>query len=109
MNKLLPPVLALAMTGSVTAQQQPLEAPPPPPPLRSGEPLEALEPEVTIIQRGDETLYEYRVSGQLYMVKVVPAKGPPYYFLDQNGDGQLDAQRYGPGEVSIPQWVLFRW
>lgn len=105
MNRLMLPALLLAGAGVAMAQEA-VEAPPPPPVLQSGE---ALEPEVTIIQRKDETVYEYRVNGSVYMVKVVPAAGPPYYFLDQDGDGKLDAQKYGPGEVSVPQWVLFRW
>ena len=43
------------------------------------------------------------------MVKVVPAVGPPYYFFDTNGDGQLDASGTDPRNISINQWVLFRW
>ncbi len=105
MNKRLLPVLALALASAVAAQDA-VDAPPVPPPLQSGEPL---EPEVTIVQRQDETLYEYRVNGALYMVKVMPAVGPAYYFLDLDGDGQLDARKYGPEEVGVPQWVLFRW
>ena len=109
MKKHLLPGLAMAIIGSAAAQEQQLEAPPPPPPMRSGEPLEALEPEVTIIQRKGETQYEYRVNGRVYMVKIVPAKGPPYYFLDQDGDGVIDPRRFGPEEINIPMWVLFRW
>lgn len=98
-------VLPMLATGIAVAQET-VDAPPLPPPLQSGE---ALEPDVTIIQRDDEKVYEYRVSGRVYMVKVVPVVGPAYYFLDQDGDGELDATRYGPEEVSVPQWVLFRW
>lgn len=98
---------ALAFTAN--AQEPPAEAidaPPPPPPLRSGEPL---EPEVTIVQQEDRTVYEYRVNGRVYMVKIVPAVGPPYYFLDQDGDGELEARRFGPEDLQVPMWVLFRW
>lgn len=101
------PALVLSLAPLLAAAQEPteIEAPPPPPALRSGE---ALEPEVTIIQRDDRTVYEYSVNGQVYMVKVVPNDGPPYYFLDRDGDGEIDERRYGPGETSVPQWVLFR-
>ena len=94
-------VWSMGVAGSVGAQQA-SDAPPP-----SDD--SALQPEVTIIQRDDETAYEYKVGGQVYMVKVVPVVGPAYYFLDQDGDGELDATRSGPEEVSVPQWVLFRW
>ena len=105
MKALLPLFLVSLPLGVLAQSPTEIEAPPPPPPLRSGE---ALDPEVTIIQRDDRTVYEYAVNGQVYMVKVVPDGGKPYYFLDRDGDGELDEQRYGPGETSVPQWVLFR-
>jgi hypothetical protein len=86
--------------------RQPLEAPAPPPQLQSGQ---ALEPEVTIRRTPRETVYEYRVSGQLYLVRVQPRIGPPYHFIDTNGDGELE---YRPGEPvrnNINQWILFQW
>jgi hypothetical protein len=85
-----------------------LEPQPPdiPAPVEGGEPL---EPEVTIIESARGTVEEYRVGGQLYMVKVTPTRGPAYYLLDTDGDGQLDARSDDPGDASINQWVLFRW
>lgn len=105
MKALLPLVLSLLPLTVAAESPTVIDAPAPPPPLQSGE---ALDPEVTIIQRDDRTVYEYSVGGQVYMVKVVPRRGKPYYFLDRNGDGELDARRYGPGEIDVPQWVLFR-
>jgi hypothetical protein len=71
---------------------------------------ETVEPEVTIIETERGLIYEYRVRGQLYMVRVQPQVGPPYYLLDTNGDGQLDAQRQDRvWDNFIPQWVLFSW
>ena len=86
---------------------------PPPPPLV--EPVEAdedegLEPEVTIIQRRDATHEEYRLNGRLYMVKVTPAIGPPYYYVDRDGDGLMETRMNDHAwEVKIPQWVIFSW
>ena len=102
--------VAIAMAGIVSAEERTaVEAPPPPDVLRSGQ---ALEPQVTIREAESETVYEYRVNGQLVMVKVQP-KGrnvPPYYFFDQNGDGELDySQRHPRDAPSVNQWVLFRW
>ena len=68
------------------------------------------EPEVTIIKRDDQTIEEYRVKGQLYMIKVVPVVGPPYYLIDSTGDGSLNMRRndLDPGLV-VPSWMIFRW
>lgn len=67
-------------------------------------------PGVTIIQRGRETIQEYRVGNQLYMIKVIPFKGPPYYLIDTDGDGTLETRRSDlHPDVITPQWVLFRW
>ena len=70
---------------------------------------ETIEPEVTIMETDKGTIYEYRAGGRLYMVKIVPTAGPPYYLLDTDGDGQLDAQRNDITDISIPQWVLYSW
>ena len=69
-----------------------------------------LEPEVTIIRQGGDTMEEYRINGRLYMIKVTPSRGYPYYLMDTNGDGTLDTRRNSLGsEPAIPQWILFRW
>ena len=70
---------------------------------------EAVEPEVTIIETEKGIVYEYRVRGRLYMVRVQPQVGPPYFLLDTDGDGQMDVQQDRVWNNSIPQWVLFSW
>ena len=68
------------------------------------------EPEVTIIQRGQEQVEEYRMNNQIYMVKITPAKGYPYYLVDTTGDGNFDTRRPQLNSTPIiPQWVLMRW
>jgi len=80
-----------------------------PPPDR-GETGQALEPEVTIIDRGEELVEEYRINGHLYMIKVTPKKGIPYYLVDSDGDGSFDIRQNELDEhLLIPQWTLFRW
>ena len=101
--QLLPP------TPAMPGAAPPVGVLPPPPPLVGQTPAEYFEQEVTIVEREDEIAYEYRVNGQLYMVKVVPDFGAPYYFLDTNGDGQLDAQSSDPRAVQVPMWILYRW
>jgi len=83
-----------------------VEAPPPPPQMQSGE---VLEPEVTIQETPKGKVEEYRLNGRIYMVKVTPSAGPPYYLLDTNGDGELDAREDSIYNVAVPQWVLFSW
>lgn len=101
-------LLLLALPLVSMAADAPIPEPPKlPPQVESGE---VLEPEVTIIENDKGTIQEYRVNGQLYMIKVVPIAGPPYYLLDNDGDGQMDVrQEDHPGNVAIPQWVLFSW
>ncbi|MEE8513148.1 MAG: DUF2782 domain-containing protein [Gammaproteobacteria bacterium] len=83
------------------------EPPPLPEPVQSGE---VLEPEITIIQKEEVTVEEYRINGILYMVKVTPSVGLPYYLIDQDGDGVMETQMDGIyADPVVPQWVLFSW
>lgn len=67
------------------------------------------EPEITIRDGGDRTLYEYRVNGILYAIKVKPKKGPEYYLVDVNGDGNYVRHDSKRKSFLIPEWVLLRW
>jgi len=83
---------------------QPLEDIPPP---AISNDQNADEPEITIVKKNGESIEEYRVHGQLYMMKITPAHGAPYYMHkeDQNGGWLND----GPNQpLSIPKWTLFR-
>lgn len=87
------------------ADLQPLEEVPPPPAISNDKNADA--PEITIIKKKGETIEEYRMNGQLYMMKVTPAHGVPYYLHkeDQNGAWVND----GPTPpMSIPKWTIFR-
>lgn len=101
------PVAALAKEPQAVeppAGLQPLEDIPPP--IISNE-ENADEPQITIIKKKGETIEEYRIGGQLYMMKVTPAHGVPYYMHkeDQDGGWLMD----GPNQpLSIPKWTLFR-
>lgn len=57
------------------------------------------------LDNGD-TVQEYRVAGQLRMVKVTPSQGAPYYMYDRNGDGHMDSDKDG---VSPVYWKLYSW
>jgi len=101
---LLVPVYALAESEEEYAPAP--EPPVLPDPVESGQ---ALEPEITIIRGDDATITEYRVNGNLYKVKVVPAIGPAYYLIDHNGDGIMEGRTSIYNDIIVPQWVLFSW
>jgi hypothetical protein len=69
---------------------------------------EDMEPEVKIIKKDKATIHEYRMNGVLYMVKIIPGFGPPYYLIDGDGDGYLES-RHNEIEPGVPQWMLYRW
>jgi hypothetical protein len=103
-------VVGLGLPATVLAQlddEDPFLSAPtvPVPPTRA----ERVEPEVTIIETDEEVIYEYRVKGQVYMVKIEPIVGPPYYLLDTDGDGTLDVQESREPNLALPQWLLFSW
>lgn len=69
-----------------------------------------LAPAVTIRQEGNRVVEEFRVNNQLYMIKITPTVGAPYYLVDPDGSGDMAWNRGGPQlERQVPQWVLFRW
>lgn len=110
MRKLIS-VLLLTFSISVLAQQrpadlQPIPEPPPPPEGMSDDPG---EPQVTIIRRGDDKVEEYRANGKLYMIKVTPPIGYPYFLVDQEGDGTWTPQDATGPELHVPQWKVFSW
>ncbi len=94
-----------AQTDGKPPALQPLPEPPPPPP--GYEPDPALEPQVTILKRGENTVEEFRINGQLYMVRVTPPHGTPYYLIDRQGDGVFHRQDNLSSDVRPPMWVLF--
>ncbi len=67
------------------------------------------EPEITIRDGGDRTLYEYRANGILYAIKVKPKAGPEYFLVDANGDGNFVRKEDTRKSFLIPEWVLLRW
>lgn len=101
----------LALQAAEPAKAPPPADVPPPPPIPSGEappPETGFEPEVTITTRGDATFEEYRINGKLYMIKVTPKQGRPYYLVDREGRGELERSEFAP-KISVPQWVIKRW
>ncbi len=92
----LPLTLALAgcasSGGSATAET-----------ADAGIPADAVA--ATKVQPNGDEVTEYRVAGQLRVVKVQPRRGPAYYLYDRNGDGRLDQDK----NVSPVYFKLFEW
>lgn len=85
---------------------EPLPEPPPPPPGMVDD--ASLQPQITIKKRGEDKVEEYRMHGKLYMIKVTPPHGVPYYLVDQKGDGGFVREDLGVGDkgISVPMWVI---
>ncbi|MCE7032129.1 DUF2782 domain-containing protein [Lysobacter sp. GX 14042] len=74
-------------------------------PAAPEDPTLALQnPEVTrtVAENGD-VIEEYRVNGRLQVVKVTPGRGPVYYLMDSDRDGNPDEN------VPAVYWKLFEW
>ncbi len=100
-------------TKSKTAAPAPVPTPPPPPENYNPPATPELpdvgqpEPEITITTKGTEIHEEYRLNGRLYMIKVVPKKGKPYYLIDHEGSGQFRRSDFET-RIAIPTWVIKR-
>ena len=99
---------ALALSGATPAWAQDSDpaAPPPIPPIDAKPANSPEEGDVPIppkvqddqidetvdIRRDEEgsIIEEYKRNGRVYMVRVVPKVGPPYYYIDDDGDGTLE-------------------
>lgn len=104
--------LLLAAALPVAAQQskppvlQPLPEPPPAP--AGYEPDPALEPQVNVIIRPTETIEEYRLNGKIYMIKVTPKIGKPYYLVDNVGNGKFVRHDDYDTGLRPPMWLFLQ-
>jgi hypothetical protein len=114
-------LLWFALPPGIQAQNVPpqneLELPPEIPPEGTAEqPLppkvqdEQVEPTVTIRDEEGKRIEEYSRNGQVYMVKVTPEKGVPYYYIDTDGDGRLETSpSKGLEPVRPVYWKVKEW
>ncbi len=131
MKRILLPVLICALFPQGAIAQEPAPAPEPavtaePTPEAAAEELvpdpappdlpdrledgQPIEPDVTIVRKGDAVVEEYRANGRMFMVKITPKVGKPYYLLDKDGDGRMESRMSDLYEdFAVPQWVIFSW
>jgi hypothetical protein len=98
-------LLATPVFAQNATNAQPLPAVPPPPPEII--PFDAaLEPQVTIRKRDGDTIEEFRMSGRIYMLKVTPSHGVPYYLVDSQGNGNFTRMETLDDRTRVPMWIL---
>lgn len=85
-----------------------LEPLPPPPAFDAGPDTEQPvdEPQVTITKQIEQTVEEYRAGGKLYMIKIIPKHGVPYYLVDDRGDGKFSRQESLDSGLRVPRWII---
>ena len=71
---------------------------------------EQIEPTVTIREEEERRVEEYSRNGQVYMVKIIPKGGVPYYYIDTDGDGNLETSpSKGLEPVRPVYWKVKEW
>ena len=128
-------IITLFLTGLLsTASAEQLQPPglqplPPPPPLNTNVqdanllplPLQlpkllvdddtqdaALGQEITPTKPAEQTVEEFRMGGKLYMIKITPKIGPPYYLVDDLGDGKFSHHQNLDSGFRAPRWIIHR-
>jgi hypothetical protein len=93
--------------GAFAAKPVPdnLEPLPPPPALDSAS---GDEPEVTITKETEQTVEEFRANGRVYMIKITPKIGAPYYMVDDRGDGKFSRQESLDSGLRPPRWIIHK-
>jgi len=99
-------LLSSFSVASFAAEKTPGKPELPPPPAMDNGASE--EPQVTITKKSGQTIEEYRIGGRLYMIKVTPKVGPPYYLVDDKGDGKFARQESLDSGFRPPSWVIHR-
>ena len=101
-------LLCLSLLAASPAWGEPPKLEPvpdiPPPP---GMVDQDLQPQITIKQKGENKVEEFRVRGRLYMIKVTPPHGRPYYLVDQRGDGLMRRYDDLSPNFMVPMWMIF--
>lgn len=98
-------ILLLSSSFCAFAEQPPKTEALPPPPIASDD-SSIDEPEVTITKKSEMTVEEYRIGNKLYMIKVTPKYGKPYYLVDDQGDGKFARQESLDSGFRVPRWII---
>lgn len=101
-------ICSLAVAQQDATKNADPAAPPPIPPKVPGE---QFEPSVVITEREGQRIEEYSQNGRIYMIKITPVKGPAYWYLDEDGDGELELRESDRklNPVQPVYWKLKEW
>jgi len=95
--------LSTAPAGAAESPKlEPLPYIPPPPGMVDAD----LEPQITITQKGEDKVEEFRIKGRLYLIKVTPSHGKSYYLIDTRGDGLMRRYDDLSPNFMVPMWVI---
>ena len=105
-------LLLIICSFSVIAEPPPgsMQLPEPPPLpeeyVQEAEENSETKADVTIRRDKKKVIEEYRINGRLYMVRITPKGGKPYYIkYSEDGNvirGELE-------DIQTPYWKLFEW
>lgn len=102
----VPLLLLTLLLSGVAVAATPSDGPSELKPVPDGAPGPDDAPAVTIKPSSQGRVVEYRANGRLYMLKVIPKVGKPYYLVDQKGDGQFARQDSLDSGMRPPMWVI---
>ena len=68
-----------------------------------------LEPSINLKSYDNRTVEEYSNNNNVYMLKITPKAGAPYYLVDPDGSGEMEWKRDTNADVSPPRWTLREW
>ena len=105
-------LMLLLAVGGVCAAESETYSPPGLQPLPEIPPPSSADdaaPQVTVIQKAQETVEEARVNGNLVWIKVTPRHGRPYYLVPDGGGHTYIRRDSLDTALKVPMWVLFSW
>ena len=105
MNKNFLALLFILMSSLAFSEPSESEDIPPPDEVYNYDPA-VDEPEITIIEEEDEFIEEYRLNGNLYMMKISPKNMPPYYLIKEDPNADWIRRDTQDQVFNIPMWVI---
>lgn len=102
------PLVAAEKTKDVPTKVADAPKPEDPPLPEKVQPPDEPPPTVSIRNVKGAVIEEYRQGGRLYMVRVVPERGPAYTYLDTDGNGRLEYDGED-GPVRPVYYTLYEW
>ncbi|CAN5129623.1 hypothetical protein BH11PSE14_BH11PSE14_09670 [soil metagenome] len=111
------PVLAFASTREPVATRKPAATREPaatkdvPIPDKVPAPVDKNSAPTVNIRTADngDVVEEYRQNGKVFMVRVTPKRGKPYYLYDDDRNGRLDRTDADKASVSPVYWTIYEW